>query len=339
VTVAVLDSGVDALHPQLKGRVLPGTDFTTGTERPGGTEDCQGHGTEVAGLIAAGRVPGVGMTGVAPAALIRPVRVTVGLSARTDYFIAGLWEAVNSGAEVVNVSATVREEDLSASQIDLLTKAVEQALKLDVLIVAASGNRSEYQNRNANTYPALMALKYPNVVAVSGIDKDGAVYPDSITGRFVTMSAPADALVCPAAKRVTVCTGTSFAAAFVSGTAALVRSRNPFLTAAAVREVLEQSADPVPAGAAGYPIVQPVRAVIWAAPISITPPRPAEIPWLAIVVTVVAFMLAASMPLIASIVRRGRVRERASGRSPLGQVRSLDQLDLTARDESASSRR
>jgi membrane-anchored mycosin MYCP len=149
ITIAVIDSGVDANHPQLAGRVLPGEDLLT----PGGTgqRDCVGHGTAVASIIAAGPATGVDFTGVAPKARILPFRVTErelidGRPQGRDGSPDGLARAIRDAADrvqVINLSLTQEADD------PRLRAAVGYALARDVVVVAAVGN----QHRDGSSDP------------------------------------------------------------------------------------------------------------------------------------------------------------------------------------------
>src|SRR5689334_6196233 len=101
VTVAVVDTGVQGSHPQLRGGVLPGIDVVNG----GTAEtDCVGHGTLVAGLLAARPADGTGFAGVAPAATVLPVRVTNSQQGSAGPLATGIRRAVDAHAQVINVS-------------------------------------------------------------------------------------------------------------------------------------------------------------------------------------------------------------------------------------------
>lgn len=281
VTVAVVDSGVDAGHPQLAGAVLPGFDVTSGGLRRGGRTDCAGHGTAVAALVAARPVPGVGFAGVAPDAKVLPVRQTWGVDARgnpvtatPESLVAAMQAAVRSGARVVNVSVTVLDAQLTDAQRQAFVDVAQAASDADVLVVAATGNRADYSDAERGgvplvTYPARLAQFYPNVVAVSGVATDGSTLApdgDAVTGPFVTLAAPDREMPSALAGGGLVAVGgTSYAAPLVSGVAALVRSRFPRLSAAEVRARLVATADrpstDLPDPALGYGVVDPLAAV------------------------------------------------------------------------------
>jgi membrane-anchored mycosin MYCP len=278
VTVAVLDSGVDAGHPQLRGRVVAdGLDLIDPANR--GTVDCAGHGTEVAGIIAARSLPDVGFRGVAPRASILPARVSdshdagSGKSAGTPGLIQAIDWAIGRKAKVINISMTVADDDAN------LRAAVARAVSQDIVVVAAVGNIPSGQvEEGPPPYPAA----YPGVLGVGAVDETGVRWPQSRTGKFVDLVAPgAGVTTTEAGGGLTIRDGTSYAAAFVSAAAALVRSRYPSVSAPAVARRLMATATPAPGGAEtgeyGSGIVNPYAAVADL----VTGAQPAALPGLA----------------------------------------------------------
>ncbi|TCO43708.1 type VII secretion-associated serine protease mycosin [Kribbella antiqua] len=265
VTVAVVDSGVDADHPQLHrpGKVLPGRDFFLVGKLPG-NYDCISHGTAVASIIAADPAAGIGFHGIAPGARILPVRVTdretgdSGQGRVIDQAILarGIIYAVDQGARVINLSMSGGEDQKQVRQ------AIAYAVRKDVVVVAAAGNRQADDAGPLPSYPAA----YPGVLGVGAIDISGARASNSQTGPYVDLVAPGEGVL--AATRRTghqYVSGTSFATPFVSATAALVRAAWPKLTAAQVIQRLRATATPARGGSGspeyGAGIVDPYRAV------------------------------------------------------------------------------
>ncbi|HEU5130221.1 MAG TPA: S8 family serine peptidase [Glycomyces sp.] len=269
VTVAVIDSGVDADHPDLDGAVLPGRSYIdadvgadlqrlTLAADPGpvyeqalAQEDPVGHGTAVAGLIA-GRAAS-GHPGVAPAAAILPVRVLDDENRYHDSSMVGdavRW-AVDNGADVINLSLGGRHGSRA------FTDAIAYAARHDVLVVACTGNQPEADSGEEVWFPA----RLPEVLAVTGVDRAGQKWPTAVTGTETDLAAPSAGLTVPAAggghKEAT---GTSFASAIVSGAAALVRSAHPGLDAEAVARLLTATAAPAPQGT-GAGVVDAAAAV------------------------------------------------------------------------------
>jgi type VII secretion-associated serine protease mycosin len=252
VTVAVVDTGVNAHHPQLSGHVLPGYDVVSHGST---TVDCQGHGTFVAGIIAAHAVAGSSFLGVAPGAAILPVRETLSNgTAPVAQLADGIRHAVDLGAKVINISV-VTETDVTD-----LRDAVAYALARGATVVAAAGN--DAGTGNPVEYPAA----YPGVLAVGAINADGTRSAFSETGA-VGVVAPGAALVSTAASGAGLVFGggTSFAAPFVSGVAALVLAYHPGLTPAQVIHRIEATADHPPGALPdpqyGWGVVNPYAAV------------------------------------------------------------------------------
>ena len=253
VTVAVLDSGVDATHPDLAGRVLAGIDLVDGTTD--GRKDFVGHGTSVADLIA-GRKAGDGVVGLAYGAKILPVRV---LDANNRYedaqtIASGVRWAVDHGAEVINLSLG------GASDSEPLAAALKYAAAHNVVVVACAGNVADHAGTGV-WYPA----RAPGVVAVAGLTSGERFWTGSVSGPQVALSAPADGLVGAKPGGYWHVQGTSFAAPLVSATAALIKSKWPSMSAANVVNRMIATADDLgPTGRDreyGYGIVDPARAL------------------------------------------------------------------------------
>ncbi|MEU7872399.1 type VII secretion-associated serine protease mycosin [Dactylosporangium sp. NPDC049140] len=273
VTVAVVDSGVDD-HAKLKPALSPGFDYVgsqtpPGWQRvPGGVGDCgdngNSHGTAVAGLIAARPTDDDRVIGVAPGAMIAPVRFPGGIDNATPEMIAA---AIRTGAEsgqVLNLSFAL---PVDRPQI---RDAIQYALSRNVVVVAAAGNESS--TGDTKWYPAA----YPGVLAVAALKQDGTPLAQSNRGDWVGIAAPGEGLTAPSAGGGYVgVSGTSFATALVSGVVALVRSRFPGLSAAEV--VRRLTATAVPLGAArddrvGAGMVDPFAALT--ARVASAPPSP-----------------------------------------------------------------
>ncbi|MFB6720126.1 type VII secretion-associated serine protease mycosin [Kribbella sp. NPDC056345] len=337
VTVAVIDSGVDADQPQLRGRTLPGRDFYLVGQLPG-NYDCASHGTAVAGIIAAAPTTGIGFHGVAPGVKILPVRVTdreaaEGESSRTvdpDVLARGIVYAVDQGAKVINLSMAGSQNRRQVRQ------AVAYAVRKDVVVVASVGNRQSNQAESLPSYPA----SYPGVLGVGAIDIAGARAGGSQAGSYVDLVAPGDGVL--STSRVTghmYVSGTSFAAPFVSATAALVRAAWPKLTAPQVIERLRATATPARGGAGsaayGAGIVDPYRAVTEGMP-SRTVAVPAAAPAVPDVqelaaaawrqrtgdgargMTILAVATAALLTVLGGILVAGRRRGWLAGRAQIG---------------------
>ncbi len=226
--IAVVDTGVDATHPDLVGRVLPGRDIVN---NDGNASDDNGHGTAVAGVAAAKSNNSMGIAGIASNARILPVKVLDADGMGIDPDIAeGIVWATDQGAKVINISLG------GYGQSPVLEQAVAYALARDVVIVAATGNEAT----QAPSYPA----SSPGVIGVGATDGAGQLVLFSNWGAQVDVVAPGWDLIVPDASTdgYMYASGTSFSAPIVSGVAALVRSAQPGLSQAAVAARIKDTA-------------------------------------------------------------------------------------------------
>jgi type VII secretion-associated serine protease mycosin len=225
VVVGVIDTGVGADHPDLRGAVLAGTN--TVRENGRGDADTEGHGTAMAALIAGrGRSGERGLLGIAPAARILPIRPS-----DDTYFVAdGITWAMRHGADVLSMSFAVQDsEELQA--------AVDAARRADIVLVASAGNTGD--RGNAVEYPGA----YPGVLAVGAVDRRGRVARFSQHGPQVDIVAPGvDMYTAGLAGTYRLGWGSSNSAAIVAGAAALVRARYPELSAEQVVDRLTATA-------------------------------------------------------------------------------------------------
>lgn len=232
VVVAVVDSGVDANNPHLTGAVVGGVDFVGDGEGAGGLADPLGHGTAVAGVIAARPVTGSGVVGLAPDAQLLSVRVfrgtdeqsvAAGNGPRADRIAAGIRWAVDNGADVVNVSLSINAD------VPEVRDAVAYAAANGALVVASAGNRaSAADTSDSPRYPAAN----PGALAVTATDGLGVVTDDSIHGPHVELAAPGTDVHTAATGGGDCVFGTegaasSFATGYASAAAALVAQVHP----------------------------------------------------------------------------------------------------------------
>jgi subtilisin family serine protease len=229
VTVAVLDTGVQASLPDLRGVVLRGGDVSDGSasgdgasgDTDGDTAN-DGHGTAVADLIA-GQGYGTGIVGIAPRARILPVKVGDTGADSVAAAAAGIRFAVASGARVINMSfggqvSTPRSCD------PVLASAISYALAHDVVLVAAAGDTGVLPGP---MQPASCA----GVLAVAGVGPGGSLWPGSTREPYVAVAAPGEDITFAGldGRHSVTATGTSFSSALVAGAAALIRSRYPHM--------------------------------------------------------------------------------------------------------------
>ncbi len=242
VVIAVVDSGVDPTQPDLQGALVPGADFADGS---GDTSDQYGHGTMVAGVIAARPNNGVGGAGVCWTCRVMPIKVLGADGSGTAAAIAaGIDYAVDHGANVISMSFVLSGPDAGVES------ALAYARAHGVLLVAAAGNTGN----DTPTYPAA----YPGVISVAAVDPSGALYPWSARGSWVTVAAPGCAYTTTMGGgfAANFC-GTSAATPLVAGLAGLALSAGND-SPAGVEAALEQSALPLP-GAVGSGRVDALR--------------------------------------------------------------------------------
>ena len=237
-TIAVVDTGVDLNHPDLKSKLLPGRDFVTDETCSPGAQDLNGHGTHVAGIAAAITNNGIGVAGTAPAASILPVRVLDSTGSGTGEDIsAGIKWAADQGAQVINLSLG---NDIPLIDVTGLGDAVDYAWSKGAVIVAAAGNSTVplcgYPAASAHaicvaatdstgfpTFYSNFPLRLDGGVAVRapGGDATGDCDAD-IWSSYWPGASGQDAEVCPP-KGYEPLAGTSMSTPFVSGIAAMLR--------------------------------------------------------------------------------------------------------------------
>lgn len=236
VTVAVVDTGVDGGHPDLVGQIVG---QIAGSRNFSDVTTPHPHGTEVAGVIAARQGNGVGTVGVAPGAKVLDLRALDGTGAGDDSAIAAAFRyAGDLGTRVVNASFNAPHR----------SPLVEQAIAQHphTLFVVAAGN-DDRDDDAVPTYPC--NLPQANVLCVGASTRTDAREAGTNHGASsVDLFAPGERIAAPALNGGWAWTsGTSIAAANVSGLAALALAANPQLDAGALKDLILRSADPVPA--------------------------------------------------------------------------------------------
>ena len=206
VIIAVLDTGINDSHPVLEGRIIAEVNFTDSAD----LTDHNGHGTHVAGAIAGGITEMGIINGIAYDCSLLNVKVanddgTVNVEA----VIEGIRWAADNGADIINISLTIYHDNQA------LEDATDYAWEKGALVIAAAGNNRS----DGNAYPAM----YPNAVAVAATDTNDELAAYSNYGEWTDISAPGTAITSSVLEKgYAAMTGTSMAAALVSGEAALI---------------------------------------------------------------------------------------------------------------------
>ncbi|MCX5375503.1 type VII secretion-associated serine protease mycosin [Streptomyces sp. NBC_00091] len=259
VRVAVIDTGVDRANPQLSGALDPGAgrDFVD-AKGGDGTSDTVGHGTKVAGLIAARPQQGTGFVGLAPEATVIPIRQNDGQGNGNAATLAqAIDHAVAKGAQVINIS---QDTDAPLTADSELGKAVQRALAAKAVVIASAGNDG-MSGQKRKTYPAA----FPGVLAVASSDRNNERAAFSQPGDFIGVAAPGvDMVSTVPGFGHCIDNGTSFSAPYVAGVAALLRAEHPQWTAQEVVWQIQNTAERSVKGRddyVGWGVVDPVRAV------------------------------------------------------------------------------
>ena len=258
VVVAVIDSGVDIDHPLLRDHIwnnpgervdgrdtngngfvddVHGWNFVHDNAEVFASEAYDAHGTHVAGIISASALPSVGFDSVAPGARIMPLKFIHGAEGRGSDAVAAIRYAVANGADVINASwgspgaSTALRTAIAESPIPVVTAAGNDSSSLDSYV----------------WYPARYDL--PNLLTVASVSHDGTLSDFSNYSRqHVNVAAPGRWIVSAwPGQQLSIASGTSMAAPFVSGVVALALERDPDLSATEVVDAVSQSVRPLDA--------------------------------------------------------------------------------------------
>ncbi len=212
VLVAIIDTGVDCAHPDLKCNLADGANMTNSSTPP---IDDNGHGTHVAGIIA-GQGKDGGVFGVAPQVTIIPVKVlNADGSGNLSDVVSGIYWAMTHGARVINMSLG------APTSATALEQAVHKAYQAGVVIVAAAGNDGENASRSGGNSTVDYPGAYPWVIAVAASDRSDHIAPFSSFGPAVDITAPGDGILSTVPNGYEKMSGTSMASPHIAGVAAL----------------------------------------------------------------------------------------------------------------------
>jgi filamentous hemagglutinin family protein len=260
VPIAVIDSEIDVTHPDLEGAVTKRFDAVGAPETP------HAHGTGMAGAIAAHRR----LLGTAPAARLLAVHAfssTAATAESTTFnILKGINWSVQEGVRIINMS-------FAGPRDPSLERALKAAYDKGIVLIAAAGNAGPKS-------PPLFPGAIPYVIAVTATDVEDKLFTGANRGKYISVAAPGVDILVPAPEgEYQMTTGTSVAAAEVSGIVALLLERNPKLTPADIRRILTASAKRLAPGERdnnfGSGLIDPLKALQLADPkiATTTPPR------------------------------------------------------------------
>jgi Subtilase family len=267
VRIAVIDSGIDARHPELAGSIAETFDAL------GSKEGAHAHGTGIAGAI----VAHAQLMGAAPAAKLLAIRAfgqsPNGAESNSFVILKALDYAAAHGAQIINMS-------FAGPKDALIERGIAATATRGIAMIAAAGNAGAKS-------PPLFPAANPNVIAVSATDAEDRLFAASNRGSYIALAAPGVDIFLPAPDdKYQMTSGTSFSAAFVSGVAALILARNPALRSEELRAILMKTAhdlgspgrdDLFGAGEAdAYAAVQAVTAQPSTPVAASEPPKPRE---------------------------------------------------------------
>lgn len=230
IRIGVIDTGVDFNHPDLRPSLTRGINLLNRSSMP---YDDNGHGTHIAGTIAAANQP-KGMIGVAPRSTISPVKAfDHNGSAYVSDIILGIDWCVRNRLHIINMSFGMK------SRSKALLNAVTNAYNSGVIIVASSGNDSK---RKAIDYPA----RYPQTISVGATNRVRRIAPFSNRGSHIDIYAPGDKIISAWLRgKYHEMSGTSMATSHVSGAVALLLARYPGLGPHEIKSILKRSMQPL----------------------------------------------------------------------------------------------
>jgi len=248
-TVAVIDTGIDKNHEDLKDNVISGYDFVN---EDNDAMDDNGHGTEVAGIIGASGNNGKGIAGINWYCKLMPVKVMDSAGVGTYYDLyQGIMYAADNNAKVINLSVG------GYGYSELLQEAINYAVNRGCIIVSAVGD----DNTDSLTYPAGLT----NVIGVASLTKGNEMAYESNYNNSILLFAPGVSVYSTSLNNnYRYCTGSSFATAHVSGVISLLLSASQQTSSfSEIKQILINNADYIKPdkrkGSFGYGCINPYR--------------------------------------------------------------------------------
>lgn len=229
IIIAILDTGIDYNHPDLRDRVLPGYNILNNKAI---ALDDNGHGTNIAGIIAARSNNNAGIAGIVPNAKLMPIKVLDAAGKSDSFYVGqGIRYAADNGANIIVIASG------ESVYTPFIAEAAEYAYNLGVLIVAATGNKSIEIN-----YPAAL----PHVIAVGAVDRNDRYLDYSNYGQQIDVVAPAEGIYTTGLNNTYLATsGTSVAAPQVAALAAILMQKHPELSLKQLADLIRFSSDDV----------------------------------------------------------------------------------------------
>jgi subtilisin family serine protease len=249
--VAVIDTGVDGTHADLAGQLVSGMDYVGDSFSNGtGTVDPNGHGTHVAGIIAAKQGNGIGIAGLAPDAKVMPIRVLNAQgSGYSSDVISGIVYAADHGATVINMSlgGTTASESMRS--------AIDYAISRNVVVLGAAGNNNTFCTAGSTApWPASVCSypgAFPNTIGVAATESNNTRASYSNQGAFIDVAAPGSNILSTYnGGGYVYASGTSMATPYAAAGVALLRAAAPSASVNDVRNVFSNSVTDL--GTAGF---------------------------------------------------------------------------------------
>lgn len=237
IVIAILDTGIDDTHPDLRGKVVKHIKISDTAS----AKDVHGHGTHVAGVAAAITNNNIGVAGGCPRCKLLNVKVMGDNGqGRTSWITEGINAAVAEGADVINISAGTFDDS------DALRTAVDNAINKGVVVVAAAGNCGDGADTCPDENPPMYPAYYPEVISVSAIDMNDKKPGYAQYGSTVDVTAPGDAILSTYKdSKYAIMNGTSMSSPLVAGIAGLLLATDYGSSVTSIVNRIQNTADKI----------------------------------------------------------------------------------------------